>query len=207
MRILYSPGLNALSSYLSNRSRVCHLTSLHCFHLWFHQRSPGAHFARVSRFLLFYRLVSHDSHHLAPLLLFHSLQVNYAQDSFTWDFMAKRELDAPGAGEELQTAKGRASDINRREERCCQVYEEGVGTVNTGGCNGFSNGRICLVFTKSLLNFAWRDGFNADLCELGVSEPMWMCYVAFCLERLKRKTNVQELKDQVWEELLQSECN
>lgn len=156
-------------------------------------------------FEFFYRLVSHDSHHLAPLLLFHSLQVNYAQDSFTWDFMAKRELDAPGAGEELQTAKGRASDINRREERCCQVYEEGVGTVNTGGFNGFCNGGICSVFTKSLVHFAWRDGFNADLCELCVSEPMWMCYVAFCLERLKRKTNVQELKDQVGEELLQSE--
>lgn len=47
--------------------------------------------------------------------------------------MAKRELEAPGAGEELQTAKGRASDINRREERCCQVYEEGAQAVNTGG--------------------------------------------------------------------------
>lgn len=144
MRILYSPGPNALSSYLSNRSRVCHLPPLHRFHLWFHQRSPGAHFARVSsRFLVFNWLVSHNSHLLAPLSFFHSLQVNYAQDSLTWDFMAKRELDAPGAGEELQTAKGRASDINRREERCCQVYEEGVGTVNTGGCSGFSNGEIC----------------------------------------------------------------
>ena len=46
--------------------------------------------------------------------------------------MAKRELEAPSAGEELQTAKGRASDINRREERCCQVYEEGVKSLNTG---------------------------------------------------------------------------
>uniref|UniRef100_A0AAQ5YW49 UTP6 small subunit processome component n=1 Tax=Amphiprion ocellaris TaxID=80972 RepID=A0AAQ5YW49_AMPOC len=82
-----------------------------------------------------------------------------SRDSFTWDFMAKRELEAPGAGEELQTAKGRASDINRREERCCQVYEEGVKSLN--------------------------------------SESMWTCYVAFCLERLKRKTNVQELKEKV----------
>uniref|UniRef100_A0AAQ6AI17 UTP6 small subunit processome component n=1 Tax=Amphiprion ocellaris TaxID=80972 RepID=A0AAQ6AI17_AMPOC len=87
------------------------------------------------------------------------LQTNYTEDSFTWDFMAKRELEAPGAGEELQTAKGRASDINRREERCCQVYEEGVKSLN--------------------------------------SESMWTCYVAFCLERLKRKTNVQELKEKV----------
>ncbi|XP_070712732.1 U3 small nucleolar RNA-associated protein 6 homolog [Pempheris klunzingeri] len=92
------------------------------------------------------------------------LQTNYTEDSLTWDFMAKRELEAPGAGEELQTAKGRASDINRREERCCQVYEEGVKSIN--------------------------------------AEPMWTCYVAFCLERLKRKTNVQELKERRQERLL-----
>lgn len=65
-------------------------------------------------------------------LLASSLQTNYTDDSSTWDFMAKRELEAPGAGEELQTAKGRASDINRREERCCQVYEEGVKSLSTG---------------------------------------------------------------------------
>uniref|UniRef100_A0A3Q0R8W8 UTP6 small subunit processome component n=1 Tax=Amphilophus citrinellus TaxID=61819 RepID=A0A3Q0R8W8_AMPCI len=92
------------------------------------------------------------------------LQTNYTDDSATWDFMAKRELEAPGAGEELQTAKGRASDINRREERCCQVYEEGVKSLNT--------------------------------------EPMWTCYVAFLLERMKRKTNVQELKEKRQERLL-----
>lgn len=92
------------------------------------------------------------------------LQTNYTEDSVTWDFMAKRELEAPGAGEELQSAKGRASDINRREERCCQVYEEGVKNLST--------------------------------------EPMWTCYVAFCLERQKRKTNVQELKDKRQERLL-----
>lgn len=33
-----------------------------------------------------------------------------------WDFMAKRELDAAGAPE-LQSAKGRASDTDRREEQ------------------------------------------------------------------------------------------
>uniref|UniRef100_A0A8C2WLD9 UTP6 small subunit processome component n=1 Tax=Cyclopterus lumpus TaxID=8103 RepID=A0A8C2WLD9_CYCLU len=89
------------------------------------------------------------------------LQTNYTADSLTWDFMAKRELEAPGAGEELQTAKGRASDINRREERCCQVYEEGVKSLS--------------------------------------AEPMWSCYATFCLERLKRKTNVEELKEKVSE--------
>ncbi|KAF7213115.1 U3 small nucleolar RNA-associated protein 6 homolog isoform X2 [Nothobranchius furzeri] len=92
------------------------------------------------------------------------LQKNYADDSVTWDFMAKRELEAPGAGEELHTARGRASDIDRREERCCQVYEEGLRSLGT--------------------------------------EPMWTCYVAFCLERLKRKTNVQELKEKRQERML-----
>lgn len=92
------------------------------------------------------------------------LQTNYTEDSATWDFMAKRELEAPGAGEELQSAKGRASDINRREERCCQVYEEGLKSLNTA--------------------------------------PMWTCYVAFCLERKKRKTNVQELTKKRQERLL-----
>lgn len=92
------------------------------------------------------------------------LQTNYTEDSLTWDFMAKRELEAPGAGEELQSAKGRASDVNRREQRCCQVYEEGLKSIHT--------------------------------------EPMWTCYAAFCLERMKRKTNVQELQKQRQERLL-----
>uniref|UniRef100_A0A8K9WQ23 UTP6 small subunit processome component n=1 Tax=Oncorhynchus mykiss TaxID=8022 RepID=A0A8K9WQ23_ONCMY len=61
------------------------------------------------------------------------LQSKYTDDSLTWDFMAKRELEAT-VGEELQTAKGRASDIARREERCCQVYEEGLNGLNTGTC-------------------------------------------------------------------------
>uniref|UniRef100_A0A673YKR3 UTP6 small subunit processome component n=1 Tax=Salmo trutta TaxID=8032 RepID=A0A673YKR3_SALTR len=59
------------------------------------------------------------------------LQSKYTDDSLTWDFMAKRELGAT-VGEELQSAKGRASDIARREERCCQVYEEGLNSLNTG---------------------------------------------------------------------------
>uniref|UniRef100_A0A673YL79 UTP6 small subunit processome component n=1 Tax=Salmo trutta TaxID=8032 RepID=A0A673YL79_SALTR len=86
------------------------------------------------------------------------LQSKYTDDSLTWDFMAKRELGAT-VGEELQSAKGRASDIARREERCCQVYEEGLNSLNT--------------------------------------EAMWACYVSFCLERFKRKTNVQQLKEKV----------
>ncbi|XP_029017804.1 U3 small nucleolar RNA-associated protein 6 homolog isoform X2 [Betta splendens] len=92
------------------------------------------------------------------------LNSNYTDESLTWDFMAKRQLEGPGAGEELHSAKGRASDISRREERCCQVYEEGVKSLST--------------------------------------EPMWTCYVAFCLERLKRRTNVQELTEKRQERLL-----
>uniref|UniRef100_A0A674ER00 UTP6 small subunit processome component n=1 Tax=Salmo trutta TaxID=8032 RepID=A0A674ER00_SALTR len=82
------------------------------------------------------------------------LQSKHTDDSLTWDFMAKRELGAT-VGEELQSAKGRASDMARREERCYQVYEEGLNSLST--------------------------------------EAMWACYVSFCLERFKRKTNVQQL--------------
>uniref|UniRef100_A0A671KW96 UTP6 small subunit processome component n=1 Tax=Sinocyclocheilus anshuiensis TaxID=1608454 RepID=A0A671KW96_9TELE len=84
------------------------------------------------------------------------LQSQYVDDCMMWDFMAKRELDAAGAPE-LQSAKGRASDTDRREERCCVVYEEALKSLNT--------------------------------------EAMWTCYVTFCLERYKRKTNVNELKE------------
>uniref|UniRef100_A0A674EQH1 UTP6 small subunit processome component n=1 Tax=Salmo trutta TaxID=8032 RepID=A0A674EQH1_SALTR len=86
------------------------------------------------------------------------LQSKHTDDSLTWDFMAKRELGAT-VGEELQSAKGRASDMARREERCYQVYEEGLNSLST--------------------------------------EAMWACYVSFCLERFKRKTNVQQLKEKV----------
>lgn len=46
--------------------------------------------------------------------------------------MARRELEAPGVGEELHSAKARASDINRKEERCCLIYEEGLKVASTG---------------------------------------------------------------------------
>uniref|UniRef100_A0A673N837 U3 small nucleolar RNA-associated protein 6 homolog n=1 Tax=Sinocyclocheilus rhinocerous TaxID=307959 RepID=A0A673N837_9TELE len=91
------------------------------------------------------------------------LQSQYVDDCMMWDFMAKRELDAAGAPE-LQSAKGRASDTDRREERCCVVYEEALKSLNT--------------------------------------EAMWICYVTFCLERYKRKTNVTQLKEKRKERLL-----
>ncbi|XP_066522264.1 U3 small nucleolar RNA-associated protein 6 homolog [Hoplias malabaricus] len=91
------------------------------------------------------------------------LQKQHTDECVTWDFVARRELDAAGAPE-LQSAQGRASDTNRREERCCAVYEEGLQSLNTG--------------------------------------PMWTCYVNFCLERFKRKTNVTDLKEKRRQRLL-----
>lgn len=77
---------------------------------------------------IFQRDTTHTDHAECPVP---SLQSKHTDDSLTWDFMAKRELGAT-VGEELQSAKGRASDIARREERCCQVYEEGLNSLNTG---------------------------------------------------------------------------
>uniref|UniRef100_A0A8C8GWW5 UTP6 small subunit processome component n=1 Tax=Oncorhynchus tshawytscha TaxID=74940 RepID=A0A8C8GWW5_ONCTS len=118
------------------------------------------HFGLLISVFIFQHDTTHTDHAECPVP---SLQSKYTDDSLTWDFMAKRELEAT-VGEELQTAKGRASDIARREERCCQVYEEGLKSLNT--------------------------------------EAMWACYVSFCLERFKRKTNVQELKEKRQERLL-----
>ncbi|GAA6066926.1 U3 small nucleolar RNA-associated protein 6 homolog, partial [Tachysurus ichikawai] len=91
------------------------------------------------------------------------LQSQHTDDSVTWDFMARRELEVGGASE-LPSAQSRAADIMSREERCSAVYEEGLKSLNTG--------------------------------------PVWTCYVTFCVERFKRKTNVTELKEKRRERLL-----
>ncbi|XP_060725036.1 U3 small nucleolar RNA-associated protein 6 homolog [Tachysurus vachellii] len=91
------------------------------------------------------------------------LQSQHTDDSVTWDFMARRELEVGGASE-LPSAQSRAADIVSREERCSAVYEEGLKNLNT--------------------------------------EPVWTCYVTFCVERFKRKTNVTELKEKRRERLL-----
>ncbi|XP_017337040.1 U3 small nucleolar RNA-associated protein 6 homolog [Ictalurus punctatus] len=91
------------------------------------------------------------------------LQSQHTDDSVTWDFMARRELEVGGTPE-LHSAQSRAADIRSREERCGAVYEEGLKNLNT--------------------------------------EPMWTCYVTFCLDRFKRKTNVIELKEKRRERLL-----
>ncbi|MCI4375948.1 hypothetical protein PGIGA_G00115530 [Pangasianodon gigas] len=90
------------------------------------------------------------------------LQSQHTDDSVTWDFMARRELEVGGASEP-HSAQSRAADIMSREERCGAVYEEGLKNLNT--------------------------------------EPMWTCYVTFCLDRFKRKTNVTELKEKRRERL------
>ncbi|KAF5897003.1 U3 small nucleolar RNA-associated protein 6, partial [Clarias magur] len=91
------------------------------------------------------------------------LQSQHTDDSVTWDFMARRELEV-GVAPEVHSAQSRAADIASREERCGAVYEEGLKNLNT--------------------------------------EPMWACYVTFCVERFKRKTNVSELKEKRRERLL-----
>lgn len=68
----------------------------------------------------------------SPVHLFSSLQTKFLDDSVTWNFLAKRELDAPGVGEELRTAMGRALEVDRREAQCCRVYEKGLERINTG---------------------------------------------------------------------------
>uniref|UniRef100_A0A8C4EGD0 UTP6 small subunit processome component n=1 Tax=Dicentrarchus labrax TaxID=13489 RepID=A0A8C4EGD0_DICLA len=102
------------------------------------------------------------------------LQANYTEDSLTWDFMAKRELEAPGAGEELQTAKGRASDISRREEGCCQVYEEGVKSLNTGMSSHIHRERtdvvIWAIFQKGKITYLWLQYIQEELGPLGQPE-------------------------------------
>uniref|UniRef100_A0A674ES69 UTP6 small subunit processome component n=1 Tax=Salmo trutta TaxID=8032 RepID=A0A674ES69_SALTR len=118
------------------------------------------HFGLLISVFIFQRDTTHTDHAECPVP---SLQSKHTDDSLTWDFMAKRELGAT-VGEELQSAKGRASDMARREERCYQVYEEGLNSLST--------------------------------------EAMWACYVSFCLERFKRKTNVQQLKEKRQERLL-----
>uniref|UniRef100_A0A8P4GHY8 UTP6 small subunit processome component n=1 Tax=Dicentrarchus labrax TaxID=13489 RepID=A0A8P4GHY8_DICLA len=126
------------------------------------------------------------------------LQANYTEDSLTWDFMAKRELEAPGAGEELQTAKGRASDISRREEGCCQVYEEGVKSLNTGMSSHIHRERTDVViwenrplskafFTRMIqiekeqetpkMN-SLREYYERALQEFGTSDDdLWLQYI------------------------------
>ncbi|XP_062852641.1 U3 small nucleolar RNA-associated protein 6 homolog [Trichomycterus rosablanca] len=80
------------------------------------------------------------------------LQSQHTDDSVTWDFMARRELEVAGAPE-LQSAQSRASDISCREERCSAVYEEGLKNLNTEPM-WTSYVRFCLDRSKRKTNVA-----------------------------------------------------
>uniref|UniRef100_A0A8C7WN14 UTP6 small subunit processome component n=1 Tax=Oryzias sinensis TaxID=183150 RepID=A0A8C7WN14_9TELE len=82
------------------------------------------------------------------------LQTNYAADSLMWDFMARRELEAPGLGEEHHSAKARALDINRREERCCQLYEEGLRVISLQSAVP----TVAMEMKDSYLNWSYTTG-------------------------------------------------
>ncbi|XP_030390337.1 U3 small nucleolar RNA-associated protein 6 homolog isoform X3 [Gopherus evgoodei] len=86
-----------------------------------------------------------------------NLQAENADDPFTWDYMARRELEMGSLpSPECSSKQMKASEVTQKEERCCAVFEEAVTALPT--------------------------------------EAMWKCYVTFCLERLKRKTNSEELR-------------
>lgn len=83
-----------------------------------------------------------------------SLQSQYNDDCLMWDFMAKRELDAAVAPE-LQSAKGRASDTDRKEEHCCLVYEEALKSLNAGNKDATETFRIC-IYKSSVTIQRWN---------------------------------------------------
>uniref|UniRef100_A0A4W3H6E1 UTP6 small subunit processome component n=1 Tax=Callorhinchus milii TaxID=7868 RepID=A0A4W3H6E1_CALMI len=85
------------------------------------------------------------------------LQTLHTNNATTWDFLARRELEAeplPLAG---VLPRLQACDVSRREGRCHAVYEEAVCKVPT--------------------------------------EAVWKCYITFCLERFKRKSNNKALRE------------
>ncbi|XP_068065791.1 U3 small nucleolar RNA-associated protein 6 homolog [Anomalospiza imberbis] len=61
-----------------------------------------------------------------------SLQARYADDPLTWDYMARRELELGSLQPTEHTTKQKkVSEMAQREERCCAVFDEAVGTVPT----------------------------------------------------------------------------
>ncbi|XP_067859885.1 U3 small nucleolar RNA-associated protein 6 homolog [Heptranchias perlo] len=92
------------------------------------------------------------------------LQTLHTSHALTWDFMARRELEAESLPSTDCSKQTKASEVVRKEERCWTVYEEAVVSVPT--------------------------------------EAMWECYINFCLERLKRKTNNEDLRRKRLEKVL-----
>ncbi|XP_037348438.1 U3 small nucleolar RNA-associated protein 6 homolog isoform X2 [Talpa occidentalis] len=65
--------------------------------------------------------------------IYDDLQTLHTDDPFTWDYVARRELEIESQpGEEQPTTKqAKSVEVGRREERCCAVYEEAVKTLPT----------------------------------------------------------------------------
>uniref|UniRef100_A0A4W3HAJ9 UTP6 small subunit processome component n=1 Tax=Callorhinchus milii TaxID=7868 RepID=A0A4W3HAJ9_CALMI len=96
------------------------------------------------------------------------LQTLHTNNATTWDFLARRELEAeplPLAG---VLPRLQACDVSRREGRCHAVYEEAVCKVPT--------------------------------------EAVWKCYITFCLERFKRKSNNKALREMAQEQFRSITC-
>nr|KAF6417595.1 UTP6 small subunit processome component [Molossus molossus] len=65
--------------------------------------------------------------------IYDDLQALHTDDPLTWDYVARRELEIqsqPGE-EQPATKQARAMEVDRKEERCCAVYEEAVKTLPT----------------------------------------------------------------------------
>ncbi|NXL93096.1 UTP6 protein, partial [Alectura lathami] len=61
-----------------------------------------------------------------------SLQTEYADNPLTWDYMARRELELGSLkSAEHATKQMKVSEMTKREERCCAVFEEAVSAVPT----------------------------------------------------------------------------
>ncbi|RLV99258.1 hypothetical protein DV515_00009862 [Chloebia gouldiae] len=61
-----------------------------------------------------------------------NLQARYADDPLTWDYMARRELELGSLQPTEHTTKQKkVSEMAQREERCCAVFDEAVGTLPT----------------------------------------------------------------------------
>lgn len=65
--------------------------------------------------------------------IYDDLQTRHTGDPLTWDHVARQELELGAQPKEQQsmTKQARAAEMDRREERCCAVYEEAVQTLPT----------------------------------------------------------------------------
>ncbi|XP_066560281.1 U3 small nucleolar RNA-associated protein 6 homolog [Amia ocellicauda] len=93
------------------------------------QKIPGAQF--MLSLLTVARLFDFTQELQQTIL--QDLQCAHANDPMTWDFLARRELEAgPETGAESVSAQSRAAAAAHREERSCQVYEQAVARLATG---------------------------------------------------------------------------